>query len=98
MSASESGATMTQSTGEPRPEGRSVGRKGAARRGSGAARGLRGGSCAHAEGTRTEVAASRTRRAGRVLDGFLRRAKRESEAVEQKIVTASLRLGSLSLI
>src|SRR6266849_5513528 len=46
MSARESGATMTQSTGEPELEGRSEGANGDARRGSGTRRGAFGGSAA----------------------------------------------------
>src|SRR5438093_8011826 len=44
MSARESGATMTQSTGEPEVEGRSEGANGAAWFGSGACRAPRAGS------------------------------------------------------
>lgn len=55
MSASESGATITQSTGEPRPDGWVVGRNGAARRGSGAARGTLGGSWARAAVARAKI-------------------------------------------
>ena len=44
MSASESGVTITQSTGDPRPEGCTAGKKGAARRGSALVRCVRGGS------------------------------------------------------
>src|SRR6185437_9339116 len=57
MSARESGARMTQSTGEPEVDGRSEGMNGAARPGSGTCRGARGGS-AHA-GAESPIKAAR---------------------------------------
>jgi len=78
MSASESGATITQATGDPDVDGRSVGAKGAASDGSGAGRaGPAGSAVAERTGPRNR---RRTRlEARRAQDGKM---------LERKKVTA----------
>src|SRR5256885_15760947 len=68
MSAMESGATMTQSTGEPEVDGRSDGANGAARPASGACRAGRGGSAqADAERPITAAKDATTTGAARII-------------------------------